>query len=114
MAVNRSPKEGELYKAIKVGSKEFKIYYGYYSESDRLLETPLPIFPDFILSPEYGECGRPIVTRIQDACEYYDAHNNEGDGWCADCKYFLNHDEISFCKHKKRLKALDDISEAEM
>jgi len=114
MAVKRSPKEGELYKVFKLGKKSFEVYYGYYAESDRTLEAPMPIFPDFISNPEYDENGRPLATRIQDACEHYDSHQSQGDGWCADCKYFLNHDEISFCKHHKRLKIIENTNGAEI
>ena len=115
MADRRSPKEGDLYKVISIGGKEFKIFYGYYSEKDRFLETPMPILPDFLSSPQYGECGRPFVTKIQDACEHYTTtHGNEGDGWCADCKYFLNKDDdITLCDNKNRLRIIsnDDFSD---
>ncbi len=110
MAKKHLPKEGDLYKVIKVGETEFTIYYGYYSESDRFLESPMPILPDFLKNPQYSSCGRPFVTRIQDACEHYKTHDNtEGDGWCADCKYYLNKDDdIALCKNKKRLKIISN------
>lgn len=104
MADKRPPREGDIYKILKVAEREFVIRYGYYSEGDRLLEDPMPILPDFLVNPEYSKCGRPFVTRIQDACEHYSTVNDSsGDGWCADCKYYNNKsDEISLCQHKKR------------
>jgi len=99
-------KEGDVYQTIVVGGKAFIIRYGFYSEKDRKTEEPLPVFPDFITNPEFSECGKPFVTKIQDACEHYESLSADfGDNWCADCKYFENRScDISLCTNPKCLK----------
>ena len=114
MADKLQPREGEVYKVLSVGGREFVIRYGYYSEGDRLLEDPMPIFPDFSVNPEYSDCGRPFVTRSQDACEHYHtADGSVGDGWCADCRFYINkNDEISLCQNRKRsIIPFEDLTE---
>ncbi len=114
LADKRQPREGEVYKVLSVGGREFVIRYGYYSEGDRLLEDPMPILPDFSVNPEYSDCGRPFVTRIQDACEHYHtADGSVGDGWCADCRFYINkNDEISLCQNRKRnIIPFEDLTE---
>lgn len=108
MAVKRPPREGGIYKTLTVGGREFVIRYGYYSADDRMLEDPMPILPDFSVNPEYSVCGKPFVTRIQDACEYYSTlEGTYGDGWCADCKYYRDaKEEIALCENEKRFKVI--------
>ena len=44
------PRDGDIYKVIKISNQEFTIKYGYYEEQDRYskYDEPIPIFPDFI------------------------------------------------------------------
>ena len=94
-----TPREGDLYKTIRVGERSYTILYGYYSHQERLTEEPIPIFPDLAVNPEYTTEGRPIVTRIQDPCAYYQCRGSEPDGWCADCIYYPNEkEEIGICQ----------------
>ncbi len=99
-------KEGDIYQTISVGGKLFVIYYGFYSDKDRKTENPIPIFPDFTLTPQFSECGKPFVTKIQDACQYYASLLGErGEGWCCDCKYFENPNcDISLCTNPRCFK----------
>jgi len=78
------PREGEIHETVHVGGHCFTIRYGYYAEEERQNADPVPIYPCFITTPYYTLDGRPLVTRIQDACEHY-CSEAEGDGWCADC-----------------------------
>lgn len=102
----RCPQEGEIYKVVQVGDKTFEIVYGYYSEADRQWGEAMPILPDFTKTPIYTNDGEPLITRIQDACEFYEVSDNkEGDGWCADCLHNKSpNDEISVCKCKHNRK----------
>lgn len=100
------PKEGDIYNVLQIGGHSFIIRYGYYDESERGNSEPIPIFPCFITEPKHTEEGMPLVTRIQDACEYYSAAEGEGDGWCADCIYCPSwKEEIGICQHRARRKA---------
>ena len=99
-------REGDVYKLISISGQTFEIRYGFYSDSERELGEPIPIFPDFISMPQYDTNGRPYVTHIQDPCKHYDTGKNyAGDGWCADCIYFSDKDkEISVCKCAKNIR----------
>ncbi len=97
--------EGEIYKTITVSGVEFAILYGYYSESERELGFPIPILPDFEAEPVYASCGRPYVTRIQDACEHYAPKRGVGDNWCADCRHYPDSkSDIGVCQCEQRKK----------
>lgn len=114
----KPPREGDVYKTLTVGEKEFVIKYGYYCEDDRKIDEPMPLFPDFKEAPEYTPCGKPLVTRIQDACEHYEPHDDlYADGWCCDCKHFeATEQDISVCTNKKRLviQKPDNLKEAQI
>ncbi len=101
------PKEGDVYKLICIGGQAFEIRYGYYSDSERELGEPIPIFPDFLSMPQYDTNGRPYVTHIQEPCEHYDTGKAYGgDGWCADCIYYSDKDKgISICNCFKKIRA---------
>lgn len=93
--------EGDLYKIITAHGRTFPIHYGYYEECDRdnpAIE-PMPIYPDFLKSPQYTEEGAPFVTKMQDICSYYKGkESTEND--CADCAYYRHGDElIGICTH---------------
>lgn len=102
----KTPREGDIHEVVCVGGHSFTIRYGYYAEEERQITDPLPIYPCFITNPHYTKEGHPLVTRIQDACEYYETREyGEGDGWCADCVHCTGiHSTIGVCKcphHKK-------------
>lgn len=102
----RLPREGDIHEVICVGGHSFTICYGYYTESERGVTDPIPIYPCFISNPHYTQEGHPLVTRIQDACEHYaTGEGNVGDGWCADCVHCASeHDEIGICRCMHRRK----------
>lgn len=97
-------KEGDLFKIISLGGKEFTIKYGYYEDYERAHGDPIPIYPDFIKEPQYADDGRIFVTQMQDSCKY--ANSKIKDGFCVECKYFRYGDDlIGFCnlgKNKKK------------
>lgn len=98
-------REGDLYKVIEVDGNTFKILYGYYEESERDKVEPLPVFPDLKKNPVYTADGKPIVTAIQEPCEYYAPINRErSEEWCGDCISYLNtENEISICGCTERM-----------
>lgn len=89
------PREGDLYKILNVGGHTFHIYYGYYEECDRLAGglDPMPIYPDFTEQPRYTESHFPLVTKMQDACPYY-----QGDAGCfadcGECAFYLHGEDL--------------------
>ncbi len=88
-------KEGDLYKLLNIDGTDFEIRYGYYSEAERDLWEPTPIFPDFISSPMYTCDGKPYATAEQDVCKYFKVTEDASEeGWCADCIYFRMVEEI--------------------
>lgn len=97
---NVSPKEGDLFEVVNIGGHNFVIQYGYYSDEERGRSDPIPIYPCFISQPRYTPEGKPLSTRIQDACEHYTTEQDRhGDGWCADCVHYVGrHDEIGICE----------------
>lgn len=101
------PKEGELYKLVQIGDHSFPLYYGYYEKCDRdnPAMEPMPIYPDFTKAPHYTRDGFPIVTQMQDGCEFFDGDSiYESD--CADCRYFAHADELiglCTCPKNRRL-----------
>lgn len=98
-------REGDIYDIVCIGGHSFTICYGYYDAAEREVTDPVPIYPCFVTNPKYTHDGYPLVTRVQDACEYYTcAENQEGDGWCADCIHCsTEHEEIGICRcpHRK-------------
>ena len=100
------PKEGDLYKEVTVFGKTFRLLYGYYENFEREspFNDPMPIYPDFTKEPYYTAEGIPIVTAMQDICEFYKGKNDE-DSSCADCLFFQKSEELfglCNCPHKKQ------------
>ena len=98
-------REGELYREIELHGKRFNIYYGYYDDKERKnpYNEPIPIFPDFIFSPEHTEDGYAFATAIQVTCESFEGEHNE-DG-CHGCKHYEGGDAlIGICRCPKRKK----------
>ncbi len=96
--------EGELYKVITVEEKSFHVYYGYYSDTEREMWEPVPIFPNFEKEPVFTNEGKPYTRADQDACEHYlPKPDVSGEDWCNDCKHFsLGEDVIGVCRCDKR------------
>lgn len=94
-----APREGDIHEIVNVGGHSFTIRYGYYTDAERLHADLLPIYPCFLTDPHYTSQGHPLVTRIQDACQFYQtADGIAGDGWCADCIYCTGaHSAIGIC-----------------
>ena len=101
------PREGELFEIVCIAGHQFTIRYGYYTEEERDITEPIPIYPCFLTDPHYTEEGRPLVTRIQDACEYYETGGEAaGDRWCADCVHCVSkNSEIGICECEHRRRA---------
>ncbi len=97
-------KEGNLYKTITVADKTFQIYYGYYSENERAIWEPAPIFPDFLKNPVFTDSGLPFTRADQDVCPHYSPKPKvSGEEWCNDCKHFKpGEDLIGICRCSKR------------
>ncbi len=94
-----APKEGDLYKEVTVSGNTFRLLYGYYENFEREspFNDPMPIYPDFIKDPHYTARGIPIVTAMQNVCEFYSGKNDE-DSCCADCLFFQKSEELfGFC-----------------
>ncbi len=99
-----SLKEGNLYKVLTVEGKTFEIRYGYYSDSEREIWEPTPLFPNFEKNPMYTDCGHSFVTAEQDVCEHFSPKPKiSGENWCADCIYYGHGEEIiGVCKCDER------------
>lgn len=97
--INPPPKEGDLYKKIRIGEHIFELRYGYYTESDRTFGEPAVIFPDLSMEPLYTEDGCRIVTAIQDPCPHYKVPKEKvRDECCCDCEHYrYNGDDIGLC-----------------
>ena len=106
--------EGQIHEVVCIGGHSFTIRYGYYDEAERSSTDPIPIYPCFISDPRYTQDGYPLVTRIQDPCEYYlPAAGAAGDGWCADCIHCSSeHEEIGICRcsHRKRTDPVEELA----
>ena len=102
-----TPAEGELFKVLEVHGGRFEIYYGYYEECERNnpVVDPMPIYPDFTEQPQYTADGFAYVTKMQDACRYYEGKPGKFND-CAECQYYLHGDEllgICTCPKNKRV-----------
>jgi len=89
------PKEGDLYKEVTICGKTFRLQYGYYESFEResIFNEPIPIYPNFLEEPDYTCEGIPIVTAMQNVCEYYNGKNDE-DSSCSDCIFFERYEEL--------------------
>ncbi len=87
--------EGDLYKILNIKGHTFKLYYGYYEECERENPAvePMPIYPDFIKTPEFTENGQAFVTKMQDACKYYKGKPGQFNE-CAECEHYLHGDDL--------------------
>ena len=98
------PKEGELFKVIRLHGATFEIRYGYYEEGDRQFE-PVEIYPDFLKNPIYTNDGFPFVTLMQAPCENFKKLTDDPDRDCGNCRYMERGDElIAVCRCESRRK----------
>lgn len=103
MSENRI-REGGLYKIVTVADKQFEIRCGYICEGERTQWEPYPVYPNFLLSPEYTAEGYPFATGDQDICEHYiPKPKASGESWCNDCTLFDKQDEyLGICRCEAR------------
>ena len=89
------PKEGDLFKVIRLYGKTFEIRYGYYEEQDRDYHyaEPMEIYPDFLKCPQYTEDGLPFVTAIQEPCPCFDGEKHDNIT-CEECSHYLQGEEL--------------------
>ena len=89
------PKEGDLFKVIRLYGKTFEIRYGFYEECDRhtRFAEPVAIYPNFTKSPQYTDEGFPFVTEMQEPCRHFDGDLNEDSG-CGECEFYRQGDEL--------------------
>ena len=95
------PKEGDLYKVVKIDDHTFELRFGFYEDFEREAADPVVIYPDLTKNKIHAKDGRRIVTAIQDPCEYYDVSDcSMRNECCSDCNYFSSpNDEIGICSH---------------
>ena len=99
--LGQDPREGDLFKRLILYGKEFEIRYGYYEEIDRRHE-PIPIYPNFLTSPQYTPDGYPFVTLMQNVCKQYAPLRESDDNDCGNCRFVERSDElIAVCKCAK-------------
>ena len=93
-------KEGDIYMILELFGHTIELRYGYYEERERAQGEPIPIYPDLKKHPLYTNEGFPLVTQMQELCEY--GTSLYKDGCCFDCQYFQEYrDLIGICKNKK-------------
>ena len=92
-------RDGNLHRIVEIDGVEFKIYYGYISDTERDRGwEPYPVYPDFVKAPQYTADGEAFVTAFQDTCEHYEPRG-KGEDWCDNCKLFDKRDKyIGICK----------------
>ncbi len=105
ITINSPPKEGDIYKTIRIDEYIFELRYGYYEDFERETGEPVVIYPD-LSDPLYTADGGMIVTAVQESCEFYEvAFDKTKDECCADCiHYSAPDDDIGICKCKKNRK----------
>ena len=98
----KKPREGDIYKVVELYGRQFELKYGYYESFERESEfgEPIPIYPDFLKNPCQTDDGRRFVTQMQSLCEH--GTSSFKDGFCVDCKYFIEGDDlIGICGREK-------------
>ena len=86
--------------------QELECYEEFERESP--FNDPMPIYPDFIKEPHYTAEGIPLVTAMQNICEFYNGKNDE-DSCCADCVFFQKSEELfGFCNCFKNKRSHEE------
>lgn len=103
MNSNAPPKEGDIYKVVKVDEYTFELRFGYYEDFERAFGEPVVVYPDLTKRRLYTKDGYPIVTAIQEVCSYYEVPEHKArDECCSDCIHYSHtDDEIGICKSKQ-------------
>lgn len=98
-APNAAPKEGDLYKTLRVGGHTIELRYGFYAEFEREIGEPVVIYPDLSQKKLYTKDGRMLATAIQEPCAYYQVPEGKTrEECCCDCEYYLySGDDIGIC-----------------
>ena len=101
------PKEGDLYKIIVLDGHTIELRYGYYADFERQSGEPVIIYPDLIKNPLYTNDGKPLVTAVQDTCEYYTGPKySQKEFCCSDCTHYDSTNlEIGMCQHHSKRKS---------
>ncbi|MBQ3230121.1 MAG: hypothetical protein IJB49_03790 [Clostridia bacterium] len=101
---DKSPKEGDIYKTVKIDDHVFELKFGYYADFERELGEPVVIYPDLSENKLYTKNGSLLVTAIQDPCAHYEAHDSkQKNECCGDCIHYIRHgDEIGVCGRLNR------------
>lgn len=107
-----SPKEGDIYKVIKLHEQQFELRYGYYEECEREDPTqePMPIYPNFLDLPMFTPEGFPFVTKMQDVCPHFDGVPSSFSE-CAECGFYCHGDDligICSCPARKQCQQVRD------
>lgn len=94
-----SPREGDIYKVIRIGEHTFELRFGFYAEFERDTGEPVVLYPDLTRMKRYTLDGQLIVTAIQETCQHYEGPEHKVmDRYCSDCRHFQHPgDEIGIC-----------------
>lgn len=103
---NVLPKEGDIYKVVKIDGHVFELRFGFYEEFEREKGEPVVVYPDLVAEKRYTADGKRLVTAIQDPCPHYQVpENRKEDGCCNDCLHYrISGDEIGYCNHPEMVK----------
>ena len=98
-SINAMPREGDLYKIVRIGEHTFELRFGFYAEFERKLGEPVVVYPNLKQNRFYTPEGYRIVTAIQDPCECYRVSGYKvWDECCNDCDYYrISGEEIGIC-----------------
>ena len=104
------PKEGDLFKIIRLHGATFEIRYGFYEECDRhnQFAEPIEIYPDFIQNPQHTPEGAPFVTAIQNPCRYFEGKRT-ANSTCEECAHYRQGEELlgtCACPRNQQTRAL--------
>ena len=104
--INLSPREGEIYKVIRIDGHVFELRFGYYEEFERRIGEPVVVYPDLSETLTYTSDGKMIVTAIQDPCKHFcPAEAHHASECCSDCEHFYSAEgEIGICTFEKNRK----------
>lgn len=96
---NTAPREGDIYRTIRIDTHTFELRFGFYAEFERRTSEPVVLYPDLSQTKHYTDDGRQIVTAIQEACPFYEAPEHKVmDTCCGDCRHYHQPgQEIGIC-----------------
>lgn len=96
---NALPREGDIYKVLRIDGHTFELRFGYYAEFERENCEPVVLYPDLSAEKRYTKNGHRIVTAIQEPCSSFEGPEHKvTDACCRDCIHYLQPDaEIGIC-----------------